>query len=59
MVGDTTFDVEMAKAAGALAIGAAWGYHEADELRAAGADAIAASLADLPGLLERLGGLAG
>jgi phosphoglycolate phosphatase len=58
MVGDTTFDVEMAKAAGALAIGAAWGYHGVDELRAAGADAIATSLADLPALLDRLGDLA-
>ncbi len=37
MVGDTSFDIEMARNAGAHAIGVAWGYHEAEELRAAGA----------------------
>lgn len=37
MVGDTTFDIELARAAGAAAIGVAWGYHDSAELRAAGA----------------------
>ena len=37
MIGDTTFDVEMSNNAGVLAIGVAWGYHEAEELTAAGA----------------------
>ncbi len=37
LVGDTTFDIEMARAAGALPVGVAWGNHPADELRAAGA----------------------
>ena len=41
VVGDTSFDMEMAVAAGAGAIGAGWGYHEADELLAAGAIAVA------------------
>jgi phosphoglycolate phosphatase len=41
MIGDTSFDMEMARAAGVTAIGVAWGYHEAEELRAAGADFIA------------------
>jgi phosphoglycolate phosphatase len=40
MVGDTTFDVEMARAAGVGALGVAWGYHPIDELRQAGAHAI-------------------
>jgi phosphoglycolate phosphatase len=43
MVGDTTFDVEMALAAGAGALGVAWGYHSTDELREAGAHAIVES----------------
>jgi len=41
VVGDTSFDMAMAKAAGALPIGAAWGYHEPDELIEAGAVAVA------------------
>lgn len=41
VVGDTSFDMAMATAAGASAIGVAWGYHEASELVAAGAEAIA------------------
>lgn len=40
MVGDTTFDVEMALAAGAGALGVAWGYHSAPELQEAGAHGI-------------------
>lgn len=40
MVGDTTFDMEMALAAGAGAIGAGWGYHSIDQLRRAGAHAV-------------------
>jgi phosphoglycolate phosphatase len=43
MVGDTTFDVEMALAAGAGALGVAWGYHSPDELREAGAHGIVES----------------
>jgi len=41
VVGDTSFDMAMAVAAGATAIGAGWGYHDAEELRAAGACAVA------------------
>ena len=40
MVGDTTFDVEMALAAGTGALGVGWGYHSPDELHAAGAHAV-------------------
>lgn len=43
MIGDTSFDMAMAKAAGVTAIGVAWGYHGAEELLAAGADYIASS----------------
>ena len=44
VVGDTAFDMAMAVAAGTTGIGAAWGYHEADELLEAGA----ANVADEP-----------
>ncbi|USI72389.1 HAD-IA family hydrolase [Sphingomonas morindae] len=41
MIGDTSYDILMAHRAGVRAIGVAWGYHRADELFAAGADAVA------------------
>jgi len=48
MVGDTTFDVEMARAAGVGALGVAWGYHAVDELHEAGAHAVIEQCAHLP-----------
>ena len=53
MIGDTSFDIAMARHAGVRAIGVAWGYHEAAELLAEGADAVAATPADLPALCVR------
>ncbi len=47
LIGDTTYDVEMALAAGAGAIGVAWGYHPVSELKAAGAGHVVASSAEL------------
>ena len=47
MIGDTSFDMDMARAAGAQALGVAWGYHSAEALRAAGAQHIAADFAAL------------
>jgi phosphoglycolate phosphatase len=41
VVGDTSFDMAMAVAAGAMPIGAGWGYHEPQELIDAGAVAVA------------------
>jgi phosphoglycolate phosphatase len=41
MIGDTSFDMLMAKAAGVTAVGVAWGYHAPSELIAAGADFVA------------------
>jgi phosphoglycolate phosphatase len=38
MIGDTAFDIEMARAAGVGTVGVSWGYHPAEELRAAGAE---------------------
>jgi phosphoglycolate phosphatase len=40
MVGDTTFDMALGKAAGVKAIGVTWGYHDAHDLTAAGADVL-------------------
>lgn len=46
MLGDTTFDVQMALSGGIGAVGVAWGYHPAEALRGAGAQAMAASFAE-------------
>ncbi|MBM2577101.1 HAD-IA family hydrolase [Jannaschia sp. Os4] len=55
MVGDTAFDMEMARAAGVGAIGVSYGYHDAETLRRAGADAVADSfLGAVDAVLERL-----
>ncbi len=47
MIGDTAFDMEMARAAGVAAVGVAWGYHPRDRLIAAGADGVAETIDDL------------
>jgi phosphoglycolate phosphatase len=52
VVGDTSFDMAMAVAAHATGIGAAWGYHEADELIEAGAAAVAQRPLDVLGLVR-------
>jgi phosphoglycolate phosphatase len=54
MIGDTSFDMAMARAAGILAVGVAWGYHQPDELSAAGADIIVERPADLAATLEKM-----
>lgn len=47
VIGDTSYDIGMALAAGAGAIGAGWGYHEAEELAAAGAHGVAGEPEDV------------
>ena len=47
VVGDTGFDMQMARSAGAHALGVGWGYHARDELVSAGASAIAEAAADI------------
>lgn len=47
VIGDAIYDMQMAKAAGATAIGVSWGYASVDELVAAGADTIAYHPADI------------
>lgn len=52
IIGDTRFDMAMGVAAGVRAIGVDWGYHDADELRAAGACAVVDRFDALLTLLE-------
>ncbi|GGF63337.1 haloacid dehalogenase [Azorhizobium oxalatiphilum] len=54
MIGDTTYDMEMAKAAGAHAIGVSWGYHPVDSLITAGADRIVTDFRDIPDVIAAL-----
>ncbi|WP_395666897.1 HAD-IA family hydrolase [Methylocella sp.] len=52
MIGDSTYDMLMAKAAGARALGVGWGFHTKDALLAAGAEAV---VADFDELLHLIG----
>lgn len=54
VVGDTVYDVAMARAAGARAIGVSWGYHAAEDLHAEGADLVIDEYAALLPALETL-----
>lgn len=56
MIGDTTFDIEMAVAAGTRSIGVSWGYHGVDELLAAGAEVIVETYDDLVPAIDDLVG---
>ena len=49
VVGDTTHDMTMARAAGTAGIGVSWGYHGPARLAQAGADVIVDDAADVPG----------
>lgn len=52
MVGDTSFDMAMARNAGVRAVGVAWGYHPPAALVAAGAHVV---VEDAAGLLAEIG----
>ncbi len=54
MVGDTVFDVEMARSAGVAAVGVGWGYHEEEELLRAGAEEVIAAFDGLPAAVDRV-----
>jgi phosphoglycolate phosphatase len=51
VIGDTVYDIHMGRAAGTRTIGVNWGYHRVEELREAGANAIAESMDELEALL--------
>lgn len=51
MIGDTTFDMDMARAAGVATVGVTWGFHPPDHL---GADVIIDTFAALPKAIDTL-----
>ena len=53
VIGDTGFDMAMAKSAGAQAIGVTWGYHDHSRLAAEGADEIIHSFKDLDMAIQK------
>lgn len=54
VVGDTTYDMEMARNAGVAAIGVTWGYHEEALLRKSGASRIINDYVELPDVVFQL-----
>ena len=52
MIGDTSFDMIMAKAAGVSAYGVDWGFHTVTEINSGGADLLFSSMDDLGRGLE-------
>ncbi len=53
MIGDTTYDMDMARSAGARAVGVAWGYHPAADLHGAGAQLVIDDSAQLLPVLSQ------
>lgn len=51
MIGDTRFDMEMARAAGIAALGVSWGYHDASDL---GADRVVTRFDEVPAAVDAL-----
>jgi phosphoglycolate phosphatase len=49
MIGDTSFDIDMALGAGTRALGVGWGYHTPGDLIAAGAHSVAMDSEELHG----------
>jgi phosphoglycolate phosphatase len=54
MIGDTSYDMLMARAAGVGAVGVGWGYHDPEELLASGADYLAGRPSDLARLVKAI-----
>ena len=54
MIGDTSYDIEMARAAGVTSIGVTWGYHAEAVLKACGADHIVSVYAELAASIDGL-----
>ena len=53
LIGDTTYDILMARAAEAMPVGVSWGNHGAEELVEAGAAAVLDRFEELHGLLPQ------
>ena len=54
MIGDTTYDIEMALAADVAGLGVDWGYHPRQMLVAAGAHEIVSDYSDVAAAADRL-----
>ena len=54
MIGDTTYDIDMAHAAKVGALGVTWGYHHRDELSESGAHLIIDDYAEMPGAISNV-----
>ncbi len=54
VIGDTSYDMAMARAAGAGALGVSWGYHHSDALVHSGAHEVVDRFAEVPGVLNAL-----
>ena len=54
MIGDTSYDIEMARAAGVTSVGVTWGYHDEAVLKASGADHIVTDYAELAASIDGL-----
>lgn len=56
MIGDSSFDIEMAVAAGVVPVAVSWGFQPVASLTALGARGVVDHAGELPGLVERLVG---
>ena len=54
MVGDTTYDMELARSAGCRSVGVSWGYHATTDLLAAGAGALIDNYSELDAAIARV-----
>lgn len=54
MIGDTVFDIEMARHAKVRSIGVSWGYHDPAELHEAGAEAVIDTFDELAALANQM-----
>ena len=54
VIGDTVYDIAMARAAGAAAVGVTWGYHRGEALVEAGAFAVIDDFSTLVPTLDKM-----
>jgi phosphoglycolate phosphatase len=56
MIGDTAFDMQLARSAGAMAIGVTWGYHDRQDLLRAGTHVLIDTYQELEPAITRVFG---
>ena len=52
MIGDSSYDMAMARAAGCLAVGVSWGFQPVERLVEAGAQRVIARMDEVPALAD-------